>query len=218
VAQVAAVAASTLLLSVVVAGGWLLGDFDQRTQPISALGALGAETRGIYTVALLAVGALTCVVAVSWWHLAWFRGPALVLLTELIGVTILGLAAVPCSERCPIPGTRFSQPIDVAHTIVSAPLFVGAIVLGIAGWRCSPHGHPFRRLSGLVAVAGVVVVPIFLIVHRSRSHDSDGLEHAGEWERVLVGLLLTWMVMATFMMKREPRAATGPPLEPDREQ
>jgi hypothetical protein len=213
VAALAAAMTGALVMvgTVIVCGIAIDGDFSHLTSPISALGAEGASTRVPYSAALLLTGVLTLVTAWCWWRLAWFRGVAVVLWTVAIGLAIAALPLFPCSSGCPVPFTDDAASADSLHFAVTLPIFVGAAVFGLLGWCRAPRGDRFRQRSAAIAIAAVASTAAFILVQAARSKGSDGHEHAGEWERVLVGLVLVWLLAAAFRQVRVVRAEEAIP-------
>jgi carbon monoxide dehydrogenase subunit G/hypothetical membrane protein len=150
--------AAALALALAVAGAALTGVAAERTPGfgwdgyLSALGAVGAPWRDVYSAGVAGAGLAVGSVAVG---LREVRAAAVLLVVS--AVSFAGSAGVPCTPGCPLPGADgfpWNGPVtwaDTVHAAVSATAFV-ALTGAMAVLATRPVDRVVRWGSGVAAV------------------------------------------------------------------
>jgi len=157
---------------------------------LSQLGATGADSAGIYRLAVLCVAAAVALMALAW----WLRSPGLDAggLLALSAVMFTMSAAVPCAEGCPIPvRDGWTTVANVVHFSASAGAFgmaIGAMTSAGAGYR-----DPWlRRVSATIARVTALLYGLLSSLVLILGHSVIN----GVVERLLAGVAIAWLVVS----------------------
>ena len=165
-----------------VVAGALRSGYDPMSDAISRLAELGAENRWIVSTGMVTFGGACLAFAPC------LRHPASISL-RVAGAASLGVAAFPCTEGCPGPGTV----TDVGHTIAAGVHYVAFVL--------TPVLHERRPVDvAVAALAGAA-----LLAH------GTGIEPNGALQRAGLTILDAWLFATAFRTIRRHRQGRAKP-------
>jgi len=186
-------------MNVVVPMQW--EGYSSVSQTVSELSAIGAPTRSLWVWLAVPYTILTAAFGLGVWMSARRNVPLRIVGGVIVANALIGLAWPPMHQRAVLAagGGTLTDTLHIAWTVATNLLFMLAIGCGAAAL-----GKRFRlySIATMVSLVGFGVLT---------SMDAPQLEAnlptpwMGVWERLAIGVFLTWIVVLATALLRTPQ-------------
>ena len=198
----ACLAGQASFLAITALDGVRTDGYSHTREALSRLGAVGSAAFWAQNAALVALGLGVVAFGVSVRaEGGWL--PAVGVCLAAAGVGLVGLAMVPCSPGCPLPGGRVHTPRDGFHLAAGLAVVAAAIAAPIAAGaraRHDPRDATYARWSLMAAGAAAVAGVAYLFA--GQASPWEGLS-----QRAMLAPLYLWL-LATASLRLT--GAVGP--------